>query len=273
MTIVLHEHPLSPYAQKVRIVLREKGIAFEVRLPPGLGTGDDPSGYAQFNPRLEVPALVHDRATIFDSTIILEYLEETFPDPAMLPETPIERARVRMLEEVCDTHYEAINWGLGELRFFGRGGDTLGPALRAKAVEQVGHMHAWLEAQLDGKDWLTGERFGWGDLAATPYVTMSSMFGVDPGRGTALGQWLERARARPSVARTVEEAVATLPSMEQLSGLLSSGAFVRHYRDHRLEWMIRSGGLQVVVDGLAAGNIRFTDTARFSAPYPGTAAG
>ncbi|MBV9118718.1 MAG: hypothetical protein JOY63_15285 [Acetobacteraceae bacterium] len=88
-------------------------------------------------------------------------------------------------------------------------GDTLGPALRAKAIEQVGHMHAWLEAQLDGRDWLNGEGFRWGDLAAVPYVTMSSMFGIDPDPDSALGRWLERAWARPSVARTVEEALAT----------------------------------------------------------------
>ena len=60
--------------------------------------------------------------------------------------------------------------------------------------------------------------------------------------------------------------------METLSDLVSSGAFVRHYRDHRLEWMIRSGGLQVVIDRLADRTIRFTDTARFPAPYPAAAA-
>jgi hypothetical protein len=133
-------------------------------------------------------------------------------------------------------------------------------------------MHAWLEAQLDGRDWLNGEGFGWGDLAAVSYVTMSSMFGTDPDPGSALGRWLERARARPSVAHTVEEALATIPFMETLSDLVSSGAFVRHYRDHRLEWMVRSGGLQVVVEGLADHTIRFTDTARFSAPYTTAAA-
>ena len=52
-----------------------------------------------------------------------------------------------------------------------------------------------------------------------------------------------------AVAKTVAEAV---PSM------LASGAFKREYRDHRLEWMLRSGGIQVVIDGLADGSIRFS---------------
>jgi len=129
-TIVLYEHALSPYAQKIRILLREKNVPFESRLPERLGRGGDVPELAELNPRLEVPALVHDGQTIFDSTIILEYLEETFPQPAMMPKSPAIRARMRTIEEVCDTHWEAINWGLGEIRFFRRGGEILGPVLR-----------------------------------------------------------------------------------------------------------------------------------------------
>ena len=57
---------------------------------------------------------------IFDSTIILEYLDDAYPDPPMRPASAPERARVRMLEEVMDTHFEAINWGLSEIRWFRR---------------------------------------------------------------------------------------------------------------------------------------------------------
>ncbi len=262
--IVLYEHPLSPYAQKVRILLREKGLPFDFRTPDALGSGADNPSLAQLNPRFEVPSLVHDGETIFDSTIILEYLEECFPAPPMLPKAPKVRARMRMIEEVCDTHYEAINWGLGEVRFFGRGGEALGPTLRSAAVTQVGYMHAWLEHLLGGHAWLTGDAFGWGDLCALPYVSMSGMFGIAPPAGSALAGWLERAMTRPSVALTVSEAAATLPSMEGLSQYLAAGAFKRQFRDHRLEWMIRSGGLQVVLDGLANNDIRFTDLTAFA---------
>jgi len=266
--ILLHQHPLSPYAQKIRILLREKGLAFEFLTPDAIGSGGDNPGLAQLNPRFEVPSLVHEGATIFDSTIILEYLEERFPEPPMMPKAPIDRARMRMIEEVCDTHWEAINWGLGEIRFFGRGGEALGPVLRAAAVGQIGHMHAWLEGLLRDDPWLTGERFGWGDLAALPYVTMSDMFGIAPPAGSELAAWLARAVQRPSVALTVEEALATIPAMETVSEWIRTGAFKRQFRDHRLEWMIRSGGLQVVIDGLANDDIRFTDLARFAAHDP-----
>jgi glutathione S-transferase len=263
-TIALYEHPLSPYAQKIRILLREKNLPFESRLPGRLGRSADNPELAELNPRLEVPALVHEGQTIFDSTIILEYLEETFSKPPMMPASPAARARMRMIEEVCDTHWEAINWGLGEIRFFRRGGDTLGPVLRQVAVEQLEHMYAWLEALLGASEWLTGKQFGWGDLCALPFVTMSSMFGIDPPAGSAVSRWLERNRQRPSVRRTVDEALATIPAMDSIADALAAGTFRRQFRDHRLEWMIRSGGVQVVLDGLAKNDIRFTETAQFA---------
>lgn len=262
--ILLYEHPLSPYAQKVRILLREKGLAFEARRPSRLGRSADNPELAELNPRLEVPALVHEGQTMFDSTVILEYLEERFPSPPMMPASPAARARVRMIEEVCDTHWEAINWGLGEVRFFRRGGETLGPRLREAASEQVGHMYRWLEGLLDSSPWLSGEQFGWGDLSALPFATMSSMFGIEPPTASSVAGWLQRGRQRPSVSQTVDEALATIPGMDAIGDALKAGTFRRQFRDHRLEWMIRSGGLQVVIDGLANGDIRFTDTARFA---------
>jgi len=266
MTLILHEHPLSPYAQKIRIMLREKGLAFEARVPEGLGSGADPTNYAQANPRVEVPALVHDDVVIYDSTIILEYIEETWPEPAMLPRAPAERARQRIIEDVFDTHWEAINWGLGEIRFFKRGGDTLGPVMRKASEEQIAHLYTWLGNQLGSRPWLAGDSFGWADIAAVPYVTMTALMGLAPPVGSTVADWYARVRARPSVVSTEAEAMAVIPAMDTLLPLLESGAFRRHVRDHRLEWMIRSGGLQVVADGIAANNIRFTDFARFAAP-------
>src|SRR5713101_5377962 len=108
----LYEHPLSPFAQKVKIALYEKGIPFETAVPNILGGGDE--AFAATSPRLEVPSLVDGETVVFDSTIILEYIEDQWPQPPLLPPTPAERARARMIEELCDTYYEAINWGLAE---------------------------------------------------------------------------------------------------------------------------------------------------------------
>jgi glutathione S-transferase len=90
--MLLYEHPLSSYAQKVKIALREKGVAFEVETPPGLGSGKADGEFAVASPRNEVPALIDGEARIFDSTIILEYLEDKFPSPPL----PSSSAPVRL---------------------------------------------------------------------------------------------------------------------------------------------------------------------------------
>lgn len=262
--MLLYDHPFSPYGQKVRIMLREKGLPFEQMLPAGIGSGEG-DDYAHHNPRMEVPALViDDRTTLYDSTVILEYIEDAHPTPAMRPADPLDRARCRLIEEVCDTHYEAINWGLGEIRFFGRAPDK-GEALRASAARETAQLQAWLESQLHDSGWLSGADFGWADLCAAPYVMMSGIFGMAPAPDSRLAAWLDRVRARPSVAATFAEAKVQVEPMTQVAALLEAGLFKRQYRDHRLEWMIRAGGLDVVLDGIARDNIRFTDLSRFTA--------
>ena len=108
--IFLHDHPASSYAQKVRMALREKGIPFEKAVPDGIGSGERLKGLQAANPRVEVPALEDGDFKIFDSKVILQYLEDKYPEKPLMPKDPRERAETRMIEEVCDTAYEAINW-------------------------------------------------------------------------------------------------------------------------------------------------------------------
>ena len=82
--MLLYEAPGSPYAQKIKIALREKGLAFDVEWPECLGTGRTDNLFGTGNPRAQVPLLVDGQTRIFDSTIILEYIEERWPDPAVL---------------------------------------------------------------------------------------------------------------------------------------------------------------------------------------------
>ena len=258
--ITLYDHPLSPYGQKVKIALREKGVAFETVSPGGLGAGGAAGAFAQANPRAEVPTLVDGEAAVFDSTVILEYLEEAYPTPPMLPASPADRARVRMIEEVMDTHFEPISWGLSELRWFKRAEGEQAAALEAAAARQVAGFHAWLERQLGGREWFNGEAFGWGDLAVVPFLNGAAGQGLPPPADSKLAGWLTRANARPSVADTVAEiaAMARTTGMANVAELVEKGLFKREYRDHRLEWMIKSGGVEVVLKGLERGNIRFS---------------
>lgn len=257
--ITLYDHPLSPYAQKVKISLREKGLAYQTVAPGGLGAGGAQGDFVEASPRAEVPALVDGDVRIFDSTIILEYLDDAYPEPAMLPAKAGDRARVRMLEEVMDTHFEAINWGLSEIRWFKRAEGAQADALFAAAKLQTEGFFSWLETQLGAREWFNGATFGWGDLSVVPYVNGSVGHGNPPARGTKLSAWLERANARPSVAATLADMVASASAttMPNVAELVEKGLFKREYRDHRLEWMIKSGGIDVVLKGLDRDNIRF----------------
>src|ERR1700757_4518322 len=96
----VYDHPFSPYGQKGKIALREKGLEFEAPMPDGLGAGGGGGGFLDGNRRAAARSLIDGEVRIFDSTIILESLEDKWPDPPLLPSTSAERARVRMLEEV-----------------------------------------------------------------------------------------------------------------------------------------------------------------------------
>jgi len=255
--VTLYEHPLSPYAQKVKIALTEKGVEFAAQLPDFFGGGDD--AFRAASPRREVPALVDGDTTVFDSTIILEYIEDRWPTPPLLPAGAAARARVRQIEEVCDTYYEAINWAVYEIRVFQRATGALADQLLARAAEQVAGVNAYLTRQLGDAPWFNGERFGWGDLAVAPFVGAAAASGHAPAAGSPLSAWLARAQERPSVATAFAQAQATLGGFSMLPDLVRSGQFVREYRDHRLEWMLRSGAVEVVLEGMQARTIRFSD--------------
>lgn len=262
MTVTLYEHPLSPYAQKVKIALDEKGVPYEARMPVALGTGQPDREFLKSNPRGEVPSLIDGDVAVFDSTIILEYIEDKWPEPPLLPPAPEARARARMIEEVMDTSFEPINWGLGEIRWFKRVEGERARALEARASAQARGLYEWLTRQLGGAEWFGGERFGWADLSVVPYLNGAHANGIGPSETSPLGEWLLRVNRRASVAKAAGAASAVLGTMGEVHRAIESGLFKREYRDHRLEWMIRSGGLDVVLEGMKKDNIRFSNELR-----------
>lgn len=245
--VTLFDIPLSPYAQKIKLALLEKQIPFEVH-PVDLWQPD--AIFLAASPRAQAPALQSGDLAVFDSTIILEYLEDRWPERPLLPRSPEARARTRMLEDVCDTTYDAINWSVMEVTVFERATGELASHLLETARQQVAEVNAWLETQLDAKDWFGGEDCLWADISAYPYVNGAAAQGNKPPQGSALEAWLKAMRGRASAQRVREDIRAYLAQRRE-------GRTWRTYRDHRLEWMMRSGGQQIVLDGLADGSVRF----------------
>ena len=195
--LLLYEHPLSSYAQKVKIALREKGVPFHARLPEDFGAERTDGPFAAANPRLEVPVLIDGETAVFESTVIMEYIEERWPDPPLLPRDPEARAVARMTEDVCDTQYEAVNWGFGEVLWFRRATGELADRLKAQAAKQTLVLQDWLAGRLGGAD-----RFGWADAAA-PIFNRSVHYGLGPPEGSPLARAAAGAAVRGRNLRRV----------------------------------------------------------------------
>src|SRR5438105_14246242 len=94
-TMTLYDSPGSPCARRVRAVLLEKGIAWTTRLVDLTRMEQKRPEYLALNPNGVVPTLLHGERVLYESNVITEYLDETFPGPRLYPADPSERARRR----------------------------------------------------------------------------------------------------------------------------------------------------------------------------------
>lgn len=217
----------------------------------------DPN-FKSANPRLQVPTLITPEGSLFDSKVILEYLEEKYPEPSLLPRDPFQRAQCRMIQEITDTIYEALNWGFGEMLWFGRAEGDLEKRMKGQAVEQTKVLQEWLAGQLGDKPYFCGDRFSLADVAVAPILNRSVFYGLGPAPESNLSAWLKRVSERESVRKTFDEFQKGTDIMVKTGRIFAKGgARRREYRDHRLEWLIKSGGMDIVQKGLEEDTIRF----------------
>jgi len=242
----LIDHPLSPYAMKIRMVLYEKGIDFE-KLE--IHSEDQRDELLRANPRGEVPALVDGDAVISDSKVIAEYIEEKFPDPPLLPRDPASRARCRRLELVADTELDAAVVVFSVFKFFRTELAAQLPAQLERATQSVRAHFTALERELAGKEYFLG-KFSRADLAFAPHLGATSFMGLAPGADTpSLAAWLERMNARPSVQRTMQEAIGSI-GVKHERPMFNPNRL--HWRSDRLEQLVRIGMGPWLLDELAA---------------------
>ncbi|MEK6211326.1 MAG: glutathione S-transferase family protein [Pseudomonadota bacterium] len=146
-----YENPLSGYVQKVKIASLEKGIEFKSLPAEGLMSGTAGGAFVDANPRAEIPALIDGDFRVFDSTVIPEYLEDKWSSPPLLPKSPAERARVRMIEDVMDTQYEPNSWGTMEVTRFKRADGALAEKIVAYGKKNIEGYQTWLDPQLGSR--------------------------------------------------------------------------------------------------------------------------
>ena len=251
MALVLYHSPYSTCSQKVRLVLAEKGIEYTSREISFAREEHLTPEYLHLNPNGVVPTLVHDGEPVTDSSCIMEYLDEVFPDPPLSPDTALGRARLRAwlryFEEVptaaarvpsfqrvflpvlsrvqsADQFDQAaarrpIRKGFYQKMHSGRGFSD--EELR-NSVEQLQQTVDRIERALAGAPWILGESFTLAECCVTPLVDRMDDLGLHTlwAERPRFADWFERIRARPSYARAFY-AGSRLSQRPEFEGVMS----------------------------------------------------
>ena len=185
--LTLYDAARCPYCARVRIVLAEKGLEFDA---VEIDLSNRPAWIYEKNTTGRVPVVEEDAWLLPESSVIMEYLEERYPEPPLLPADPAERglARVHIFRHDDFTRpYYAIRR------------NEEGAAV-AFAVQL-----AALELELEQRAWLSGPSYGLADIAYVPWVLRArDLLGVSLEPYTVLTTWLDRMLERPAVAAEAE---------------------------------------------------------------------
>jgi glutathione S-transferase len=207
----LYSGPLSLFSRKVEIALHEKGLSFErvqVAFSQTRGYSPRHPEVLAANPKGQVPVLVDGGLTLYDSTVILEYLDDAHPAPPLYPALPRERARCRLLDVFADEIMLVPLRALMHRTEPRLSQEARWDAAEAKAgeAEAVLDRHfAELDRTLRGRDYLCGS-FSVADISVFMAVFWTRRLGGPSLKGhEALASWYGRLSARPAFARVIEE--------------------------------------------------------------------
>ena len=253
--IKLYTAENSICTQKVFLTLLEKGLDWESEYLDLFKNEQYRPEYVRINPKGVVPSLVYQGKVVIESSLICEFLNDTFPTPPLVPSDAYERARMRLWSKHID---EGVFEATREISFSamfrdkmksmtqeqrqGRFNNIGDPGRRARfmstyeeGVESVyvaqgifafekmfGEMD---EALADGRDWLVGE-FSLADINLIPFVARLNYLGllnIWTSNRPLVRAWWKRARTRPSFHKAIE--IKLRP--DQISAMESSGAGIR----------------------------------------------
>jgi len=180
-----------PYAARARITLAEKGIAYDA---VEIDLADRPAWLYQKNPLGRVPVYEEDEGLVLlESEVIMEYLEERFPEPALWPDDPAERALGRLWLK----------------RFDDRLGNAYYEARRGDGRDELDTKLAELDRALEAQPYLTGREYGLADIGYVPWILRARVnLGVELDSFPAVEAWLAGLTERPAVAAELEPAAA-----------------------------------------------------------------
>ena len=201
--IRLYTHPFAIVPWRIRIALREKGIEYEP-VPTDLYTKSATPQFRKLNPFAQIPVIDDDGFVIAESIAILEYLEEKYPAPALLPRDVRLRATARQF--MCwGTDYWPGAW---KKWMAPRLPDGLGDAYTEQTVaegkqEICSHLDV-LETRLSGRTWLADE-YSLADICYAPFVLVLDRvdLGNEISNRPEISRWHRQLLDQPSIAATM----------------------------------------------------------------------
>jgi glutathione S-transferase len=207
----LHHVPLSPFCRKIRVALREKGLAAElVEEQPW----EQKEEFLRLNPAGETPVLEDDGLVICDSQAIADYLEEAHPEPTLYGRSLEQRSETRRLVAWFDSKFcrevTDLLWREKLLKRLARRGTPSSEALRQGAANIRWHLQyiAWL---FEDRRWLAGDELTMADIAAAAHLSVLDYLGDVPWE-TAPGarDWYAKIKSRPSFRPLLQDRLVGL---------------------------------------------------------------
>jgi glutathione S-transferase len=197
--IKLYDFLPCPFGQKVRIVLAEKSLSYELAVVDITRGEHRRPEFLRLNPYGRVPVLVDEDTVVYDSTIINEYLDDEYPDPPVLPRIEFSslRARARLFEDFADTSFTPQ---VGQLMAESARPEGERDQNRLQRLRQtIERVMDYVNRELQGQHFLAGE-FSVADIGFVPRLLVLKDLGIDAGAGRSnVEAWIKRLLERPSI--------------------------------------------------------------------------
>jgi glutathione S-transferase len=219
---------VSPYVRKVLACMNLKGLAYEVDpITPFFGNEE----FRRISPLSRIPVLIDGDLSVSDSTVICEYLDETYPGHPLYPTSPKDRARARWLEEFADTRLgDLFIWGLFYQKIvhplvWGEPGDQA--RIEQSLNEDIPTALDYLEGEFPSEGFLFGE-IGAADIAVASFFRNGAYadYQLDASRWPRTAAFVERTLAQPCIADLLrfEDVQRRVEIKARRQALLEAGA-------------------------------------------------
>lgn len=192
--MVLYSGATDLHSHRVRIVLAEKGVPYEV---VNVDTRAKPEDLLELNPYASIPTLVDRELALYESSIITEYLDERFPHPPLMPVYPVARAKARLIIHRFDREWSPLIRQLETESL----ADT-----RAAAKELAGYL-SQLVPVFQSSNYFLGDEFTLVDCCIAPVLWRLPIWGItlSPVEMKAINKYAERVFQRDSFQASLTE--------------------------------------------------------------------